>query len=58
MCQVSFTHYYLQMIQVAFYKNYVNLFKSINYELEKIAEWLRANKLSVNVNKTEYMVFR
>ena len=30
----------------------------MNYELEKIAEWLRANKLSVNVNKTEYMVFR
>ena len=30
----------------------------MNYKLEKIAEWLRANKLSVNVNKTEYMVFR
>ena len=32
-------------------KNYVNLFKSMNYmyELEKIAEWLKANKLSVNV---------
>ena len=30
----------------------------MNYELEKIAEWLRANKLSVNINKTEYMVFR
>ena len=39
-------------------KNYVNLFKSMNYELQKIAEWLNANKLSVNVNKTEYMVFR
>ena len=26
--------------------------------LKKIAEWLNANKLPVNVNKTENMVFR
>ena len=30
----------------------------INRELNKITEWLRANKLSLNVGKTKYMVFR
>lgn len=31
---------------------------AINNELEKITDWLRANKLSLNVKKTKYMVFR
>jgi hypothetical protein len=30
----------------------------MNDELGKIVEWLKANKLSLNVNKTHYMVFR
>ena len=30
----------------------------INRELEKITEWLRANKLSLNTKKTKYMLFR
>ena len=30
----------------------------INNELSKITEWLRANKLSLNVKKTKYMIFR
>ena len=30
----------------------------INLELEKISEWLRANKLSLNTSKTKYMLFR
>ena len=31
---------------------------AINLELEKVTDWLRANKLSLNVKKTKYMVFR
>ena len=30
----------------------------INQELAKITDWLRANKLSLNVSKTKYMLFR
>ena len=30
----------------------------INRELDKITEWLRANKLSLNAKKTKYMIFR
>ena len=29
----------------------------INYELEKINEWLKINYLSLNVSKTKYMIF-
>ena len=30
----------------------------INQELAKITNWLRANRLSLNVSKTKYMLFR
>ena len=29
----------------------------INNELSKVSQWLTANKLSINVTKTKYMVF-
>ena len=29
----------------------------INNELSKVSQWLAANKLSINVTKTKYMVF-
>ena len=29
----------------------------INYELDKVYAWLVINKLSLNMNKTEYMIF-
>ena len=31
--------------------------KVINNELSKVSQWLAANKLSINVTKTKYMVF-
>lgn len=34
------------------------MFHNMNIELEKIVTWLNANKLSLNVTKTQYMVFR
>ena len=33
------------------------LFSAINMELEKISEWFKANKLSLNVKKTNYTLF-
>ena len=30
----------------------------VNTELEKIVKWLNANKLSLNIDKTHYMLFR
>ena len=38
-------------------KQYYDLVKFLNLELEKLSNWLRSNKLSLNVRKTYYMVF-
>ena len=37
--------------------DYADINSAINNELDKINDWLRVNKLSLNVNKTKYMVF-
>jgi len=39
-------------------KSLQDMINTMNNELEKIVEWLKANKLSLNVKKTHYMVFR
>ena len=38
--------------------NLEDLFKSANDELDKAADWFNANKLTLNVSKTKYMIFR
>ena len=30
----------------------------LNTEMMKISSWLKANKLSLNINKTQYMLFK
>ena len=35
-----------------------NTASSINIELNKISEWLKLNRLTLNVQKTKYMVFK
>ena len=35
-----------------------NITSSINIELIKISEWLKLNMLTINVQKTEYMLFK
>ncbi len=35
-----------------------NIASSINIELNKITEWLILNRLTLNVQKTKYMLFR
>ena len=37
--------------------NIHSIIASLNYELGKLIIWLNANKLSINVSKTHYMVF-
>jgi hypothetical protein len=35
-----------------------NLFNTANSELSKVAEWFRANKLTLNLSKTKYILFK
>ena len=35
-----------------------NTASSINIELNKISEWLKLNRLTLNVQKTKYMLFK
>ena len=37
--------------------NIHSIVTSLNYELDTLVIWLNANKLSINVSKTHYMVF-
>ena len=34
-----------------------SMITALNSELAKLTDWLKANKLSINVSKTHYMVF-
>ena len=47
------------LLQTFFYshQDIKSLFGTVNCELEKICEWFRANKLSLNVTKTNYTLF-
>ncbi len=38
-------------------KNLRSLILYVNTELKKLATWFRANKMAVNVNKTNYIIF-
>ena len=33
------------------------LFSTVNMDLEKISKWFKANKLSLNITKTNYTLF-
>ena len=37
--------------------NIENLFEIMNEELRKVANWFKANKLSLNISKTKYSLF-
>ena len=39
------------------YSNILNLETILNVELEKVSQWLYANKLSLNIEKTSFVVF-
>ncbi len=40
------------------YKNISTLFQEMQLEMCTIDRWLVANKLSININKTKFMLFR
>ena len=37
--------------------NILNLETNLNLELDKVSQWLYANKLSLNIEKTSFVVF-
>ncbi len=43
---------------LAEHKNLNDLINFINTELQKLAIWFKANKMAVNVKKTQYIIFR
>ena len=57
--QINLYPFYLRMIQTILFEghNIDSIVTSLNYELVKLIIWLNANKLSINVSKTHYMVF-
>ena len=38
--------------------NIVSLYEQANVELDKLADWFKANKLTLNISKTKYMIFK
>ena len=38
--------------------NIVLLYEQANVEIDKLADWLKANKLTLNISKTRYMIFK
>ena len=34
------------------------MYKKVNFDLKGITDWLNANRILLNVNKTEYIIFR
>jgi len=39
-------------------KSLTCLQSTVNNELDKVSEWLKTNKLSINISKTNYMIFK
>ena len=39
------------------HENIKGLFYTVNSELEKISQWFKANKLSINIKKTKFILF-
>ena len=33
------------------------MYEQANVELDKLADWFKANKLTLNISKTKYMIF-
>jgi hypothetical protein len=39
-------------------RDFATLIRKINCELDKLSDWCKANKLSLNLKKTNYIIFR
>ena len=40
------------------HQNLTTLYNIVNTELIKISKWFKLNKLSLNIKKTNYIIFR
>ena len=40
------------------HQNLTTLYNTVNIELIKISKWCKLNKLSLNIKKTNYIIFR
>ena len=59
MYQKKFVRYFLQMTSLFLSGNNPDdLISEMNNEMKYITEWLSMNKLSLNINKTHYMLFK
>src|ERR1043165_8893298 len=50
--------FYLQMTLICFFNNYNDLMCTVNTEHAKLSEYFCAKKLSLNIKKSNYMLFR
>ena len=60
MCQICAVSFCLLMIQTCFFSDndLSRLNQNINSELDKLADWFKANKLTVNLKKSNCIIFR
>ena len=55
----SKTHHFADDTNLLFFSNSIKtLNKSINYDLKHLVHWLNANKISLNIGKTELVLFK
>ena len=55
--QVYLSLYYLLMTPMSFSQMLISMLQDIlNSVLEKVSNWLMANKLTVNIKKTNYVI--
>ena len=40
------------------HKNLNSLIQTVNFELIKLTSWFQVNRLSINIKKTKYMLFK
>ena len=60
MCQRPWISYFLPMIPTYFFlHNDPNqLMEIVNNELKKLSSWFQANKLSINIKKPDFILFK
>lgn len=60
MSQTNWNSYFLLMIQMYYtlVKTWKNVIYVLNDEVKNMSIWFKINKLSLNVEKTNYMIFK
>ena len=51
-------HFADDTIRLHFSKSVNKLYKYINFDMKNLTDWLNANKVSLNVKKTELVIFK